>query len=177
MDVYNLEPGDMNDREPGAFHAQCMSSDDMHCAWKAPGASGSNTVRNLSSVSCALTRTSSLSSVWSSTKLVCSRGTTPSLNVFLTPFPFFFPFGCLLKKKTGVGAESSYINRRDDRKLQEWNLSRKVQGVLCEDHLYTKEYCETLRPPFWDPHMITSSVPSTCDLPAEICVGLRDLQN
>jgi hypothetical protein len=29
MDVYNLEPGDMNDRESGAFHTQCMSSD-MH---------------------------------------------------------------------------------------------------------------------------------------------------
>ena len=33
MDMYNREPGDMNDREPGVlpwgFHAQCMSSD-MH---------------------------------------------------------------------------------------------------------------------------------------------------
>ena len=27
MDMYNREPGDMNDREPGGFHAQCMSSD------------------------------------------------------------------------------------------------------------------------------------------------------
>ena len=29
MDMYNREPGDMNDREPGAFHTQYMSSD-MH---------------------------------------------------------------------------------------------------------------------------------------------------
>ena len=27
MDMYNRDPGDMNDREPGGFHAQCMSSD------------------------------------------------------------------------------------------------------------------------------------------------------
>ena len=29
MDMYNREPGDMNDRDPGGFHTQCMSSD-MH---------------------------------------------------------------------------------------------------------------------------------------------------
>ena len=29
MDMYNREPGNMNGREPGAFHTQCMSSD-MH---------------------------------------------------------------------------------------------------------------------------------------------------
>jgi len=29
MDIYNREPGDMNDREPGGFHGQYMSSDIM----------------------------------------------------------------------------------------------------------------------------------------------------
>ena len=30
--------------------------------------------------------------------------------------------------------------------LTEWNLSHRVQGELCEDHLYQKEYWEV---PTW----------------------------
>jgi hypothetical protein len=54
--------------------------------------------------------------------------------------------------------------------LQNWNLSRKVQGELCEDHL---------KGILGDHHMITSRLDALVYLQAEICVGLRasDLQN
>jgi hypothetical protein len=45
---------------------------------------------------------------------------------------------CEGKLKKGV-----VYNRHN---LQKWNLTHKVQGELCEDHLYPKEYWET---PIW----------------------------
>jgi hypothetical protein len=55
-------------------------------------------------------------------------------------------FNVVLINSVRNGSLNSYEHQVDTVTLTEWNLSQKVQGELCEDHLYQKEQWET---PTW----------------------------
>ncbi len=77
----------------------------------------------------------------------CVSGLTGTGSSRWSDSPVLVLAGEVVHRSEPTGSTVMNINRYG-RSYRTWNLSRKVQGELCEDHLYPKEYWET---PIW-PH-------------------------